>query len=135
MCGQKKTSRGIPSKLHSATQDITERKRIEEAMRESNKSFTQMADNIQEVFWMYDNLQQRIIYISPAYKRLWGRAVADVYQDSRHYTEAIHPDDRGNYAGHAGTSDPRRKNHRGIPRGAAQWLYPLDLRPFLPYCG
>ena len=64
------------------------------AVRASEEKFRQIADTINEVFWIFDNGQQRLVYLNPAYEKVWGIAIADTYHDSRKYIEAIHPDDR-----------------------------------------
>jgi PAS domain S-box-containing protein len=46
--------------------------RAEVALRESNERFHQMADNIQEVFWIGDSGSNENIYTSPAYEKIWG---------------------------------------------------------------
>ena len=74
--------------------DITKRNQIETALRDSNARFTQMAENTQEVFWMFDNHLQRLIYLNRAFETIWGRPIGDAYEDVAHYIEAIHPDDR-----------------------------------------
>ncbi len=35
----------------------------------------------------------RAMYASPGYERVWGRSCASLYEDSRSFMEAIHPDD------------------------------------------
>ena len=64
------------------------------ALRASEEKFRQIADTINEVFWIYDNEQQRLVYLNPTYEKIWGVSIADTYQDSQKYVEAIHPDDR-----------------------------------------
>ena len=74
--------------------DITDQVLANEKLKDSEIRFRQMAENIQEVFWMFDNQQQTMLYVSPAYEAVWGRSMQDLYRDSRQYIEAIHPDDR-----------------------------------------
>jgi PAS domain S-box-containing protein len=47
------------------------------------------------VFWVADALSGKIVYVSPAYNRLWGRRAEALYENSLDWVEAIHPDDRG----------------------------------------
>ncbi|HET8721000.1 MAG TPA: PAS domain-containing protein, partial [Nitrospira sp.] len=54
--------------------DVTERKRIESALRESDERFRQVTEHIQEVFWLSDTLKNEVLYISPAYELIWGRS-------------------------------------------------------------
>ena len=46
--------------------DITDHKRAEQELRQSEERFRQLANNIQAVFWMTDAETGREIYISPA---------------------------------------------------------------------
>ena len=74
--------------------DITERKRTEATSRESEERFRQIAESIDEVFWITPPDKNRMIYVSPAYEKIWGRPCADLYVNPRNWLAAIHPDDR-----------------------------------------
>ncbi len=62
--------------------DITDLKRAEQVLEESEQQLRQLAENIQEVFWMSDPLKNEILYISPAYETLWGQLHAEPYTSS-----------------------------------------------------
>ena len=76
------------------TEDISDRKKTEAALKESEERFRQLAENIESVFWMVNVQPQEIIYISPAYEKIWGRSCADLYAYGRFFTDSIHPEDR-----------------------------------------
>jgi len=67
-------------------QDITERKRAEEALKESEKKYRNIFENVQDIFYQCDR-EGKIIDISPSIKRysgfprgeLIGRPVEEVY--------------------------------------------------------
>lgn len=71
-----------------------ERNRAEQALRESEQRFRQMAENVRETFWMTDAEVTRIIYVNPAYEEIWGRPCETLYAEPRSFLEAVHPDDR-----------------------------------------
>lgn len=83
-----------PAGLLSVVRNITESKRAQEALQDSEERFRQLADNIREVFWMSDVDKSKIIYVSPAYEEIWGQACSSLYASPRKWIEAVHPDDR-----------------------------------------
>ena len=75
--------------------DITEQKHTQEAQRESDARFRQIAENIEEVFWMVDHPEKsNLIYISPAYEKVWGRSLQSAHENPLSFIEAVHPEDR-----------------------------------------
>ncbi|MDZ8138048.1 MAG: PAS domain-containing protein [Nostoc sp. DedQUE04] len=80
--------------LVAVHQDITERKRIEDALRHSEEKFRQLAENIQAVFWMTDIQNQQVLYVSNAYQTIWQKNCEDLYHNYSNWLDAIHPEDR-----------------------------------------
>ncbi len=85
---------GQPLRSLGVLLDISDRKRIEEALRESEDKFRQLAENIQAVFWMIDAQTQQVLYLSNAYETIWLMSSESVFQNHSNWLEAIHPDDR-----------------------------------------
>jgi diguanylate cyclase (GGDEF)-like protein/PAS domain S-box-containing protein len=65
-----------------------------ESLAESEERFRQLADNIDAVFWISTPDWQQVIYISPAYERIWGRTTASVYQRGMDWFDAVVEEDR-----------------------------------------
>ncbi len=73
---------------------ITERRRAEEIVQESEQRFCQLAENIRQVFWMSDLRKPEMIYISPAYEQVWGQTCQSLYERPESFLDAVHPADR-----------------------------------------
>jgi len=73
--------------------DVTSLSKTGEALRDSEERFRQLAENIDEVFWMYDVRSSRTLYVSPACSRILKRPVEALYENPAIWTEFIHEDD------------------------------------------
>ena len=74
--------------------DITEKKLADEALKESEELFRQMAENINKVFWIESTSLDKMLYVSPAYEEIWGRSCKSLYESPNDWLEAIHPEDK-----------------------------------------
>ncbi|AFY32659.1 PAS domain S-box protein [Calothrix sp. PCC 7507] len=74
--------------------DITERKQIQEALRESEGKFRHFAENIHAVIWIASTDAFRILYVSPAYEDIWGRSCQSLREQPHTWIETVHPEDR-----------------------------------------
>ncbi|RMG35971.1 MAG: PAS domain S-box protein [Planctomycetota bacterium] len=74
--------------------DITQQRVSELALRESEERFRQLAENIDQVFWITDPARERTLYVSPAYQRIWKRSARNLLVGATRWTDHIHPQDR-----------------------------------------
>jgi PAS domain S-box-containing protein len=111
-----------------------ENREAEDALRESNDRFTYLADNIQEVFWMFDMVAGRFIYISPAYEKVWGRRLDAMRNDSMLFYEGVLPEDRHLLEEAIARSDAGERSETEYrietPEGTQRWIWDRSLPVF-----
>lgn len=72
---------GKVSHVSGVTFDITQRKRADEALRESERLYRLLAENVSDVIWTAD-LNKRLTYVSPSVKVLRGFTPEEVMSQS-----------------------------------------------------
>jgi PAS domain S-box-containing protein len=81
-------------------QDISKRKRAEEALRESEELFRELTENIRDLFWIKSPDFKRVLYLSPAYRGFSGHSPEERYAEYGYesFLDKIDPEDRGKVA-------------------------------------
>jgi PAS domain S-box-containing protein len=74
--------------------DVTEKKQVEAITRTQEELLLQLANNIEEVFYIRELASNRMIYISPAYEKIWGSPLETIYRDPKAFMNAVHPEDK-----------------------------------------
>jgi PAS domain S-box-containing protein len=62
-------------------------------LKNSEERFRQLAENIDDAFWMFSLQSGALLYVSAAYDAMWGRASADLAQAPDDWMASVHPDD------------------------------------------
>ncbi|MBM7647404.1 two-component system sporulation sensor kinase A [Bacillus ectoiniformans] len=63
-------------------------------LKVNEMKFLEIAENINEIFSVYDVEKKKVIYISPSYERIMGHSVNKIYKDPRAFIDTIHPEDQ-----------------------------------------
>jgi PAS domain S-box-containing protein len=53
-----------------------------------------LALHLHEVLWLVDATHLKLIYVSPAYERLWGRSRQTLFDNPESFLDAVVPEDR-----------------------------------------
>jgi PAS domain S-box-containing protein len=84
----------VTERTAALEREISDRRQTEEQLRKTMQQLRQLADNITDAFWMRDAEDDRMVYVSPAYEKIWGRSCKELYQSPNGWLDTIHREDR-----------------------------------------
>ena len=102
-----------------------EGRRAQMQLRQSEERFRQLAENINEVFFLTNADATSMIYVSPAYESVWGRSCQSLYDDPFSWLEALYPEDRSRVEKLLREGADRFKAEYRVvrPDGTVRWLW------------
>ncbi len=106
--------------------DVTAQLAAEAALEESERSLREMAESVRDIYYSYDPVNDRFLYLSPRVEEVWGMSLEQLHADPMSNLERVHPDDlhiaieadRRQRAGESTTSEYRIVR----PDGKQTWV-------------
>ncbi len=86
--------RTLRGRIEGLERELQANRNFEERLQDSEERFRQVTHTIDEVFWMTDPQKGKMLFISQAYERIWGRTCNSIIDQPLSFVESIHPDDR-----------------------------------------
>ena len=107
--------------------EVTDRKRAEEALRQSEERLNSILSSLSDVVWSITPHDHQVLYLNPAAETVYGRKVSEFFQNPGIWLKITHPDDRQQMAESfrrliaSGSVDQEFRIMR--PDGEVRWLY------------
>lgn len=111
----------------SIARNIEDQKKSEESLRESEERFRQLAENTNDVFWLWT--ENKVLYVNAALKKIWGIDPELMIDNPGLLEASVHPDDRDSFRvvynpKDADLQKPHEEQYRIIrPDGEIRWVW------------
>lgn len=83
-----------PQELITNIRLLLQLREVRGALNENEERFRQLAENVTDVFWLFEPKPLRLLYVNPAYEKIWGKAPQRLYKNFYAWADCIHPLDR-----------------------------------------
>lgn len=112
-----------PQEMRAANEELH---RHAAALKKTEERFRQMADNIQEIFWILDPQTKEVSYASPAFEQICELPLDSLYANPTSYRELIHPQDRPRVLAELDKLEARNRLDEEFrivcPSGTVKWI-------------
>lgn len=92
---------------------VMERDRLMTQIQDSEEKLRQITENMDEVFWLEAAGEARVLYVNPAFEKVWGQSCTALYEDPSLFISSVHPDDR----------DQMKERTRQTTDAPSEWEY------------
>lgn len=109
----------------AVSRDLTELKKAEEGLLQSELKFKKIAEVSPAGFWLASPGLKRFLYISPAFESIHEMPAAELSANPQRWAELIHPDDRADAVNALSMNWPEtlEQEYRIItPKGRVKWV-------------
>jgi PAS domain S-box-containing protein len=128
-------SNGIPVRMIGARRDVTERKRTEEALQESENRYRMVAELASDFIFKIavdEDGKMKTVLTTQEFHRIAGCVLEDL-KTTGWWTEVVHPDERQAvlefFQSMIASREPNEMEHRIVTKkGEARWLH-LSAKP------
>lgn len=115
--------------------DLRPRLAVEAAARESDERFRELAEQIDQVFALVNAERNQVLYLSPAFERVYGLPRERVFANIAAWAALIHPEDRVAVLARFAQSEPLEHEYRIVrPDGAVRRIR-ARIRPLTDAAG
>ncbi len=85
---------GEPVEIIAVSREITQRKRAEEALRQSEERLESILNSLQDVVWSVAVGTGELVYLNPMAETVYGRPTKEFFANPALWLDIVHPDDR-----------------------------------------
>lgn len=75
------------------SRDISDRKQMEEALRESEARLEGILNSLTDIVWSADAITREMLYLNPATEKVYGCLVIEFFDNPNLWMEMVHPED------------------------------------------
>lgn len=75
-------------------EEVQEHRRTEGARLSSEKRFNHLTDHLNQGVWFAQAQPPQVLYVNPAFERIWGLPAARFYENPKLWRDCVHPDDQ-----------------------------------------
>ncbi len=79
--------------VEGIARDITDALKSEKQLKIYEERFRLLVENIEEVFWIFDLKEDKLLYISPKYEKVYHKSVESLYNKPGSFLKSVHPED------------------------------------------